>query len=137
MSSSVANGAARYAESHEYIRKDGNGYVVGITDFAQTQLGDVVFVEFVAEVGETVKKGKSFATVESVKAASDVYMPVDAKIVEVNKALVEKPGLINEAAMGAGWFLKVAVADESQLASLLDIKAYTALCEESLKQKNN
>lgn len=113
----------RYTKDHEYVRLEGDVAVVGITDYAQGQLGDVVFVELPA-VGKTVKKGGEAAVVESVKAASEVYAPVGGEIVAVNEALTDAPATVNEDAAGKGWFVKIRVADKSELADLMDQAAY-------------
>jgi glycine cleavage system H protein len=117
--------AIRYTKDHEYIRIDGDIGVVGISDHAQSQLGDVVFVEL-PEVGRKLTQGGEAAVVESVKAASEIYAPVAGEIVEVNKALEETPATVNEDALGAGWFLKIRIADKSQLDALMDEAAYQA-----------
>src|SRR5215204_4619017 len=109
----------RYTKEHEYIRVEGDTGVVGITDYAQGQLGDVVFVEL-PEVGRRVEKGGEAAVVESVKAASEVYAPVSGEVVEVNPALTDAPQTVNESAEGEGWFLKLKVADASELDDLMD-----------------
>ena len=113
----------RFTREHEWIRvEDGIG-VVGITDYAQEQLGDVVFVELPA-IGMAIEKGAQAAVVESVKAASEVYAPVSGEVVAVNEDLGEEPGRVNSDAMGAGWFFKIRLADVSQLESLMDTGAY-------------
>jgi glycine cleavage system H protein len=115
--------AIRYTKDHEYIRVDGDIGVVGISDHAQSQLGDVVFVEL-PEVGRKLAQGGEAAVVESVKAASEVYAPVGGDVVEVNKALEETPATVNEDALGAGWFIKIKIDDKSQLDALMDEAAY-------------
>ncbi len=115
-----------FTEDHEWIRVDGGVATVGITDYAQEQLGDLVFVEL-PEIGRKVAKGDTAVVVESVKAASDVYAPVDGEIVEVNSALSSNPALVNSAATGDGWLWKMKLADEGQLAGLLDEAGYKAL----------
>ena len=115
-----------YTKDHEYIRIDGDTGAVGITDFAQGQLGDVVFVEL-PQVGATHKKGEAAAVVESVKAASEVYTPVAGDVIEVNGELEDNPAIVNEDAGGKGWFFKVKIADQSELACLLDEAAYKDL----------
>ena len=115
----------KYTEDHEWISVDGDIATVGITVHAQEQLGDVVFVDL-PEVGAAVEKGGDAAVVESVKAASDVYAPIDGEIVEVNSSLVDDPSLVNSDAQGSGWFLKVKIADASQLEGLMDDAAYQA-----------
>lgn len=118
--------ATYFTEDHEWIRVEGGVATVGITDYAQEQLGDLVFVEL-PEIGRTLAKGDTAVVVESVKAASDVYAPVDGEIVEVNSALSSNPALVNSAATGDGWLWKMKLADESQLAGLLDEAGYKAL----------
>jgi glycine cleavage system H protein len=110
---SVMQGA-RYTQSHEYVVKAGEEVVVGITPYAAAQLGDVVFVELPA-VGTRLSKGQSFGVVESVKAVSDLYAPIDGEVVAVNEAVVEEPALIGEDAQGRGWMLRVRPADWGQL----------------------
>ncbi len=113
----------RYTKSHEYIRVEGGTGVVGITDYAQSQLGDVVFVEL-PPIGQNLSKGAEAATVESVKAASEVNAPVSGTVVDVNSALADSPGLVNEDPSGKGWFLKVKLTDAAELDSLMDEDAY-------------
>ena len=113
----------RFTKDHEYIRVDGDVAIVGITDYAQAQLGDVVFVELPA-TGKSFKKGEQAAVVESVKAASEVYAPVSGEVVEVNSELEGAPALVNEDSAGKGWFVKLRVADQGELASLMDEAAY-------------
>lgn len=115
-----------YTEDHEWIRVEGGVATVGITDYAQEQLGDLVFVEL-PEVGRTISKGDTAVVVESVKAASDVYAPVDGEIVEANAQLASNPALVNSAATGDGWLWKMKLSDESQLSGLLDEAGYKAL----------
>ena len=115
-----------FTEDHEWIRVEGGIATVGITDYAQEQLGDLVFVEL-PEVGRAVKKGDTAVVVESVKAASDVYAPADGEITEANTALSSEPALVNSAATGDGWLWKMKLADDSQLAGLLDEAGYKAL----------
>jgi glycine cleavage system H protein len=118
----------RYSKEHEWIRVDGDVATVGITDYAQEQLGDVVFVEL-PEVGKAVAAGKEAAVVESVKAASEVYAPVDGEVVEVNAKLADDPALVNRAPTGDGWFLKLRIKDAAQLAKLMDEAAYRKYVE--------
>lgn len=113
----------RYTESHEYIRVEGDMGTVGITDFAQSQLGDVVFVEL-PPVGSTVSKGAAAATIESVKAAAEVNAPVSGEVGETNSMLAETPGLINEDPSGKGWLLKIKLSDAAEFDSLMDEDAY-------------
>jgi len=115
---------ARYAESHEWVRMEGGEAVVGITDHAQSQLSDLVYVEL-PPVGKSLKKGETFGVVESVKAASDLYMPMDGTVTAVNDALPDDPALINQDAFAA-WMMKFTPADPSQLDALMDAAAYEA-----------
>ena len=119
----------RYAPTHEWLRMEGESAVVGITEYAAEQLGDVTFVDLPAE-GQTVKQGEPFGLMESVKAVSDLYAPVDGVVVEVNGELDEDPGLINQGPYEQGWIVKLSVADESQGDSLLSAADYAALLEE-------
>ena len=118
----------RFTMDHEWVRQDGDAAVIGITDHAQNALGDVVFVEL-PEVGREVAAGEACAVVESVKAASDVYAPIAGKVVEVNAALAENPGLINSAPTGEGWFFKLEPKDPAEIAALLDEGAYARFVE--------
>jgi glycine cleavage system H protein len=113
----------RYTKSHEYVRVEGGTGVVGITDYAQSQLGDVVFVEL-PPIGQSLSKGTEAATVESVKAASEVNAPVSGTVVDVNSALTDSPGLVNEDPSGKGWFLKIKLSDATELDRLMDEDAY-------------
>lgn len=118
----------RYTKDHEYIRIEGDTGVVGITSYAQEQLGDVVFVEL-PSVGKKVDQGAEAAVVESVKAASEIYAPVAGEVVAVNDALESTPGTVNEDPTGAGWFMKIKISDASQLDGLMneaDYKAFLA-----------
>ena len=117
-----------FTDEHEWIDVDGDAATVGITDYAQGQLGDIVFVELPA-VGTTVEKGKDAAVVESVKAASDVFAPIDGKVTETNAALEDDPSLVNTAPEGEGWFFKMTVADTSQLDGLMDEAGYKSFCD--------
>jgi glycine cleavage system H protein len=114
-----------FTEDHEWLRVEGGVATVGITDYAQEQLGDLVFVEL-PEIGRKLAKGDTAVVVESVKAASDVYAPVDGEITEVNATLSADPALVNSAATGDGWLWKMKLANESQLDSLMDEAAYKA-----------
>ena len=115
-----------FTEDHEWIRLDDGVAVVGITDHAQEQLGDLVFVEL-PEVGKSLKKGDTAVVVESVKAASDVYAPADGEVIAVNDALTADPALVNSAATGDGWLWKMKLSDESALDGLMDEAGYTAM----------
>jgi len=113
----------RYTKDHEYIRVEGDTGTVGITDYAQSQLGDVVFVELPA-IGKVLTKGAEAAVVESVKAASEIYAPVAGEVVAINDVLGEEPGKVNEDATGDGWFLRIKVSDPAELETLMDEAAY-------------
>lgn len=120
--------STRYTEDHEWITVAGDVATVGITTYAQEQLGDVVFVEL-PEVGRTVSKGDEAAVVESVKAASEVYAPLDGEVVEANSVLADEPGKVNEDPEGAAWFVKIRLSDAAQLDDLMDAAAYKAYIE--------
>ena len=119
----------RYLKSHEWARKDGDSVVVGISDYAQDSLGDVVFVEL-PEVGATVKKGDSFAVVESVKAASDIYVPLSGEVVAVNEELADNPALINEDPFGDGWLAKIKMSDAGEYDSMMSAADYESYTKE-------
>ena len=118
-------GHYKFTKDHEWIDLAGDRGRVGITDYAQQQLGDVVFVE-VPEVGRVVEKGGEIAVVESVKAASDIYAPVGGEVVEANGALADSPGDVNADPMGKAWFFKLKIADRSELDGMMDEAAYKA-----------
>lgn len=120
--------ALYFTEEHEWIAVEGNQATVGITDYAQAQLGDIVFVE-VPAAGAAVAKGKEAAVVESVKAASDVYAPVSGTVTEGNGALTDDPALVNTAPEGDGWFFKLTLTDPSELEGMMDAAAYKAFVE--------
>ena len=115
----------RYSKEHEWIRVEGEVATVGITQYAQEQLGDVVFVE-VPQAGRKVAKGEACAVVESVKAASDIYAPVSGEVVEANAGLADSPGDVNAEPMGKGWFFKLRLTNRGELNSLLDEAGYAA-----------
>jgi len=119
----------RYTRDHEWARSKDGRVVVGITEFAQDQLGDIVYVELPA-VGATVKKGETFGVVESTKAVSDLYAPISGKVVEINSPLVDAPEGINAEPYGKGWMLAVEPSDPKELAELLDAKAYSTFVAE-------
>jgi glycine cleavage system H protein len=121
--------AMRFTKDHEWVRQEGDVAVIGITDYAQSQLGDVVYVEL-PEIGRQVEQGKEAAVVESAKAASEVYAPVSGEVVAVNDALLGDPAKVNDDATGEGWFLKLRLADPTQLDALMDEKAYEAFVAE-------
>ena len=122
----------RYTKDHEWIRVDGDEATIGITDFAQNQLGDIVFVEL-PEVGRRIEKGKEAGVVESVKAASEVYAPVSGEVTAVNTGLADDPARVNADAMGEGWFYKIKLADAKELGDLMDEAAYQAFTAEQDK----
>ena len=119
------NPDVKYQKSHEWARKEGTLFTVGISDYAQDSLGDVVFVELPV-VGKVVQKGEAFGVVESVKAASDVYAPLSGTIVEVNSKLKEDPALVNKEPFGAGWFVKIQASNPSEYEELLSSTEYEA-----------
>ncbi|MBF0332021.1 MAG: glycine cleavage system protein GcvH [Alphaproteobacteria bacterium] len=119
----------RYTKDHEWLRLEGQTATVGITDYAQTQLGDVVYVEL-PEPGVILAKGGEAAVVESVKAASEVYSPASGEVIQANQTLVERPGAINTDATGEGWFYKIRLTEPAQIAELMDQAAYDAYLAE-------
>jgi glycine cleavage system H protein len=118
----------RFTTDHEWIRLEGDLAVVGITDYAQSQLGDVVYVEL-PEIGRRVEKGKEAAVVESVKAASEVYAPISGEVAEVNDAIIADPAKVNADPMGEGWFIKLRLADRKELDGLMDEAGYQRFVE--------
>lgn len=117
-----------YTNDHEWIKVEGNTGIIGVTDFAQHQLGDIVFVD-VATLGESLAEGDTFGTIEAVKTVSDLFMPVDSEVIEFNEALNDEPELINKDPYGAGWIVKVTITDTSKLSNLLSAEKYKALVE--------
>lgn len=117
-----------FTDEHEWIDVDGDTATVGITDYAQGQLGDIVFVEL-PESGAEVAKGKDAAVVESVKAASDVYAPITGEVTEANAALEDDPALVNTSPEDAGWFFRMTIGDKSELEGLMDAAAYKSFCD--------
>jgi len=118
----------RYTRDHEWIRLDGDIATVGITDYAQEQLGDIVYVEL-PEVGKKLEKGGEFCVVESVKAASEVFAPISGEVTEVNRALGDQPGSVNESPEGNGWLIKLKPANRTDIDGLMDEAAYKAFLE--------
>lgn len=116
-------GGLRYTKEDEWVREDGDELVVGVTDFAQSQLGDIVFVEL-PSVGTAIEAGAPFGTIESVKAVSDLFAPISGEVVAINDALADKPELVNESCYAQGWLIRVRPGDRSQLERLLDGAAY-------------
>lgn len=119
----------KYTNEHEWIRFEGEEAYVGITDYAQTQLGDIVFVDVPTE-GETLEKGETFGSIEVVKTVSDLFLPVGGEILEVNPALEENPELVNKDPYGEGWIIKIKPTDTSEADDLLDAEAYKQLINE-------
>lgn len=116
----------KYTNEHEWIRLEGDIAYVGITDYAQDQLGDIVFVDIPA-VGETLETGETFGTIEVVKTISDLFLPVGGEILEINEALEENPELVNQDPYGKGWLIKLKPTDVNEIAGLLDAEAYKSL----------
>jgi glycine cleavage system H protein len=123
----------RYTKDHEWIRADGASGTIGITDYAQQELGDVVFVEL-PKVGAKLTAGQSFGTVESVKAVSEIYSPVDGEVIEINGTLANAPEIINKDPHGAAWLVKIRLSDPKQVSSLMDAAAYQAYIAEKSKE---
>ena len=117
-----------FSKEHEWVELDGDTATVGITDYAQEQLGDIVFVEL-PEAGRTVARNEEFAVVESVKAASEIYAPMTGEVVEVNEVLNEEPAVVNDDAQGAGWIARIRVTDPSEFEELMDDEAYKEYLE--------
>ena len=115
----------KYTSEHEWIRVEGNEAFVGITDYAQSELGEIVFVD-VDTVGETIAQGEVFGSVEAVKTVSDLNMPVEGEVLEFNEVLNDQPELVNNDPYGEGWMIKIAIKDAAQLDSLMDAAAYEA-----------
>lgn len=122
-------GVVKFSKDHEWVRVEDGVATVGITDFAQRQLGDIVYVEL-PEIGRRVEQGNEIAVVESVKAASDVFAPLSGEVIEVNSVLTGEPGRVNSDAQGEGWFFKLRLADAGQYDGLLDVDAYEKLVGE-------
>ncbi|MDC3336546.1 glycine cleavage system protein GcvH [Flavobacteriales bacterium] len=116
----------KYTNDHEWIKVDGDVATIGVTDFAQRELGDIVYVE-IETVGETLDKEEVFGTIEAVKTVSDLFMPVSGEVMEFNEALESNPETVNDDAFGAGWMIKVKMSDTSELDELLNAEAYEAL----------
>jgi glycine cleavage system H protein len=118
----------RYTQDHEWVLVDGDVATVGITDFAQGELGDIVFVEIETE-GESLDKGEIFGTVEAVKTVSDLFMPVSGEVVEVNEELADAPEVVNKDPYGKGWMIRIRISDESQIDELLSVDEYRKMIE--------
>jgi len=119
----------KYSKTDEWVKVEGNTATIGITDYAQEQLSDIVFVEINPAVGATVQKGKLFGTIESVKAASDINMPVSGKVVAVNEAIADSPEKVNTEPFTTAWMIKIELTNPSELNDLMDADAYTKYCE--------
>jgi glycine cleavage system H protein len=117
----------KYTKNDEWVRVEGDSVVMGITDYAQDQLSDIVFVEIVALEGDALDQGETCAVIESVKAAADVYLPVSGEILAINESLIDSPELINEDPFGKAWLIKIKMTDPSQLDALMDADAYKNL----------
>lgn len=120
----------KYTESDEWVRVEGDAATAGITDYAQDQLSDIVYVEYMVEEGDSVDKGEAHSAVESVKAAADVYMPIGGTITAVNEDLENSPELVNSDPYGEAWMVKFEISDAAELDSLMDADAYLKHCEE-------
>ena len=120
----------KYTKNDEWVRVEGDSATVGISDYAQDQLSDIVYVDFSAAPGAKVAQGATFAGVESVKAAADIYMPVDGEVIEVNSGLAQKPEAINSDPYGEAWLAKIKLTNPAQLNNLMDAAAYEAYCKE-------
>lgn len=120
----------KYTENDEWVKIEGSSATIGISDYAQDHLSDIVFVEFLLSEGDEESKGETFSTVESVKAAADVFLPVSGKVIAVNEALVDAPEKLNKDPYGDAWMMKVELSDASELDDLMDAKAYEAYCQE-------
>lgn len=119
----------KYTDEHEWIRPEGEIAFVGITDYAQDQLGDIVFVDVTTE-GETLEKGEVFGSIEVVKTVSDLFLPVGGEVLEINSALEEQPELVNKDPYGEGWIIKIKMSDPAELESLMDAEAYKQIINE-------
>lgn len=119
----------KYTKEHEWIRREGDVAYVGITDYAQQQLGDIVFID-IPTVGETLAAGETFGTIEVVKTISDLFLPVDGEVLEQNETLADQPELVNQDPYGEGWLIKIKPADHADFDSLLDAEAYKTLINE-------
>jgi glycine cleavage system H protein len=115
-----------YTSDHEWLRAEGEEAYIGVSDFAQGELGDIVFIE-VETVGETLEKGESFGTIEAVKTVSDLFMPVSGEVLEFNEALNTNPELVNQDPYGKGWIVKIRISDKAEIAGLLDATKYSEL----------
>ncbi|MBM4158670.1 MAG: glycine cleavage system protein GcvH [Ignavibacteria bacterium] len=117
----------KYTKDHEYVRVENGIGIVGITDYAQSELGDIIYLDITAEVGSEIKKGDSVGSIEAVKTVSEVFSPVTGKLIEVNTSINDNPSVINSDTYGGGWLVKIEISDNSELDSLLDADAYKQL----------
>ncbi|HNX45988.1 MAG: glycine cleavage system protein GcvH [Anaerolineaceae bacterium] len=120
----------KYQKTDEWVKVENGIATIGISDYAQDSLSDIVYVEFAVDPGDSVEAGANLATIESVKAAAEVLFPVSGTVLEINEGLADKPEILNSDPYGAAWLVKVKVADETELAGLLDSEAYEAYCQE-------
>lgn len=120
----------KYAKTDEWVKVEGNMAIIGVSDYAQSQLSDIVYFEFKVDPGDTVSKDQSVATLESVKAAADVNAPVSGKVIELNQSLTDQFEVINNDPYGAAWMIKIEMSDPSELEALMDAAAYEAYCQE-------
>lgn len=116
----------KYSTDHEWVKKDGSRFLIGITDFAQNELGEIVYVDVETE-GEEIEQGEVFGSIEAVKTVADLMMPISGKVVELNPALEDQPELVNSDPYGEGWIIAIEGADEDQFAALMDAEAYKAM----------
>jgi glycine cleavage system H protein len=114
----------KYSNDHEYVRVDGNAGIIGITDYAQSQLGDIIFFDCTKEVGSEVKQGEVIGSIEAVKTVAELFSPVSGKLIEVNAEVNNAPALVNEDPYGRGWLVKIEIADPSELNTLMDAASY-------------
>lgn len=119
----------KYTESHEWVRIEGDEAYVGITEFAATHLGDIVFIEIETE-GEELDKGESFGTIEAVKTVSDSYMPLSGEVIEVNEAILDDPALVNKDCYGEGWLIKIKLSDVSEVEAMMNADAYAEIAKD-------
>ncbi|MCE7935285.1 MAG: glycine cleavage system protein GcvH [Chlorobi bacterium CHB2] len=116
----------KYDKSHEWVRIDGTTGTIGITEYAQSELGDVVFVDITASIGDDVAPGQVFGTIEAVKTVADLYMPIAGRIIEINEAINDAPETVNNAPYGDGWMVKIEIAADANVAGLMNAEAYAA-----------
>ncbi len=119
----------KYTESHEWVRIEGDEAYIGITEFAASHLGDIVFIEIETE-GETLDKGESFGTIEAVKTVSDSYMPLSGEVIEVNELIIDDPALVNKDCYGEGWLIKIKLSNASEVEAMMDSAAYTEIAKD-------